>query len=223
MSTDTKPETWEERIARERVEAKAAQKAARLKIRAVFKALGWREVKTDDGSAMDDRAWLEAVNDTPEWSGLTLHASAGGWRQAGKVKWAVEYPGPKAGARPYDRDWPKPDAMMSLDKNADVMAREVERRIFPDALKGLEMARKANAESDNYQSKRDATLQAVLGRDIEEDERRSGKSNLRGLELPSLSYGYAQADGHAEVSLELHGVPESVAVRIIALLREPRK
>lgn len=222
MTTGDKvADNWDQHITQVYKEAQSAQKKARAKIRETFKALGWREINADEGSAINDRVWLEAVNEEPAWSGLILHASAGGYRAAGRVRWSIKYPKPKVGQEPYSRDWPRPDASMSLDKSADVMAREVARRIFPEALKGLDMARKANADSDRYANAQQSNLAALLGRELTESERKDGRSRFDGLEL-AMSYGDCRASSE-DVSLELHGVPIDVALKIMEALRTGKK
>lgn len=206
--------TYQEELDERRKADAVTAKVTREMLCTVFVKLGY----TPDPYKGDEPLghFGPGVHVTARREDMILHAAADVYRLADRVRFSVEYPRAKTG-QAYDRDWPRPEATAALTKTTDQLAAEVRRRVLPEYEKGLELARKANAETEGYHAKRNAALATILGRAPTDDERRNGVSYFIGVDLGEV-HGKIQAGGE-DVRLDLTSVPVELAARIVKMIR----
>lgn len=206
-------ETWEQRRDRERAENAVTRKETRKKLAQVFKLAGFAIVpEKDDADNFNATTFAKATHED-----MTLHAHANGYGEKGRVRFSVSYPAPKTGERPYDRDWPKPEASCTLAKTPEQLAGEILRRIMPQYREGMVLARKANAQTEQYQSSRNINLRSILDRELTAQEEKEGRSRIDGASN-DRAWGSVQAFDES-VNLELHGLTVAQAVAIMRIVR----
>ena len=207
------PETYEQQLDRERIENAKSRKATRAKLCEVFKLLGFTpESKQQDPDTYGPGVWLSATQDD-----MTLFAQANTYNtKGGRVIFSVFYPKPKQGES-YDREWPKPEASFTLEKTTAQLADGVARRIMPEYMRGLELARAANTRTDAYHDARSRNLRDILGRDLTKQEIKEGKAGHTDL-IENVCADISASEDTA--TLKLHSVPVEVAVKIMKLIRK---
>ena len=206
--------TWEEQREFERQEYAKSRKATRAKLCQVFKLLGFEPEADRETVEM----WGPDVRLSAHQDDMTINAEANTYSTRDRVRFYVSYPKAKKGES-YNRDWPKPEASCTLAKTPEKLADEVARRVMPEYLRGLEMARAANLKTDAYHDARDNNLRSLWGRDLTDQEKREGTSRMDGIERVNDIYGDVQAFEDT-VNLKLYSIPVDVAVKIMKLIRK---
>lgn len=118
--------------------------------------------------------------------------------------------------------WDKREISVKADRGAEVIAREITRRLFPKLDADLAEWRKRVAEHEAYEARKQTTEQIIseaLG-----DAKGSGwRGNV-------IHYGHGRTEGYGEftasadsVQISLRSIPVALAVQIAHVLRDAAK
>ena len=216
MDTNTKPteETYEQKNAREQVENKAIATKRKAVLVKVAKALGYtvekdREERTSYWNA-------EASVRCHRADGAAFYASCGGYRNRTRYIFSTGYPKPTVGEI-STYELPRPEITCAETKTVEQLVADIKRRLLPDFEAGLKIVNDRIAQTLNYHTKRDENLAKVMGRKLNDEERKTGKARLDGA-ADDRAYGHITASGD-DVSLELNNLKPDLAAKVLALIK----
>lgn len=160
---------------------------------------------------------------THEWSGsltradgLTLHA----WRPAGDDRATIVLDAPRERIR-YNELPPRIGA--NLARPAATLARDIARRLLPDAETMHAIILERQAEHDAYENAKNETLAAcreAMGRAASEPVTHDPDK----VHLSRLVDGYGDVTAHRDtVSIELRSIPRAVALDMLRVLAAAAK
>lgn len=197
--------TFDEKIDDEKV--KAAQ--LKLKARAVLKALGLKPGKDTDELSFQVRETGGAGNKS-----VNIFTSK-------YEKWRFNisgyYPRAKNGEyiRPNDYNESLPSITVSSDKSVEQIVKDIKSRFMPSYEALLEKALAKIKSADDYEDLTLASMKAIKGKSLSEDETQRKVLYLQGYD--HISSIPVSGDS---VKLELYSVPLETAKKILAILKK---
>jgi len=218
-------ESWGDRIKRERAEQTAKAEAIRAKLAIVARILGLEMTPTRDQDDARNPAAELLDTKAPDRCGVWLRCDT-----YGKGAWATctasgVYP------RHADGSWvdiceypkvPSPEISFSISKTPEQIAKDIQRRLWPEYIARLEKVRARIASTNDYNIRTNNTLAAILGREPDDHERANSACSVDLGTLPGCEYearAYAKAS-REDVTLEVHNIDQKTAKAILALVRK---
>jgi hypothetical protein len=116
---------------------------------------------------------------------------------------------------------PAPSIAFSISKTPEAIAKDIQRRFLPEYIARLAKVRARIAEGNDYDTRTNATLAAILGRSPDDHERNKRAASVDLGKLPGQEYEtrlYAKASRES-VDLELYNVNLDIVQAVIELVR----
>lgn len=225
--TDQK-ESWGDRIKRERAEETAKAEAIRAKLAVVAGLLGLKMTPTMDQDDARNPAAELLDPAAPDRCGIWLRCETYGKGAWTTCKASGVYPRHADGSWVDVNEYPKapsPEISFSISKTPGQIAKDIQRRLWPEYIARLEKVRARIASTNDYDTRTNNTLAAILGREPDDHERAKRACSVDLGTLPGCEYearAYAKAS-REDVTLEINNIDQKTAKAILALVRKAAK
>lgn len=221
-------ESWEDRIKRERAEERTKAEAIRAKLATVAGLLGLVMTPTRDQDDARNPAAELLDPKAQDRAGLWLRCDTYGATAWKRCACSGVYPRNADGSYCDVSEYvngskvPAPLIAFSITKTPEQIAKDIQKRFLPDYIARLEKVRARIASTNDYDTRTNNTLAAILGREPDDHERAKRACSVDLGTLPGEEYetrAYAKVSRES-IDLELHNLNLKTALAVLALVRK---
>lgn len=197
-------ETFDERIAREKMERKAWND----KLLLVAKCLKMEVMESDNEFS---------ANVTCGKAGETsIHLQTGAYHCKDKIHVSGKYPGEYQKVYKDNKEVPFPSINVGRDKSPEVIASDIMRRFMPSYLERLELVKERNKVNQEYKDKTKTALERLNGGFVCNEDLNRNKLYLgRGYNYSGTASVYGD-----DVHLDLRSLSVETAVKILEIVNK---